>query len=87
MTSDNEKKIIESAISNFNKNEINIAKTLFYKTLLINPDPFEALLYLGLISLKNSKLEDAEYFFTRASRTNENDHSFIQSWLYKASVK
>ena len=53
MTSDNEKKIIESAISNFNKNEINIAKTLFYKTLLINPDSFEAWLYLGLISLKN----------------------------------
>ena len=34
MTSDNnEKKIIESTIGNFNKNEINIAKTLFYKTI------------------------------------------------------
>tara|TARA_B100000963_G_scaffold21122_1_gene15948 strand:+ start:5606 stop:7759 length:2154 start_codon:yes stop_codon:yes gene_type:complete len=77
MTEDNEKNIINSAIKEFEKNEIDLSETLFFKTLIINPKSFIPLFYLGLISLKKSKLTDAELFFTSAYEINSNDHILL----------
>ncbi len=77
MTEDDEKNIIDSAIKKFESNEIKASETLFFKALLINSNSAKSLSYLGLISLKKSKLIDAEYYFTRAIEINKNDHILL----------
>lgn len=77
MTEDDEKNIIDSAIKKFEINEINASETLFFKALLINSNSATSLSYLGLISLKKSKLIDAEYYFARAIEINKNDHILL----------
>ena len=56
MTKKKKKNIIDSAIKKFEINEINASETLFFKALLINSNSATSLSYLGLISLKKSKL-------------------------------
>ena len=58
MTEDNDKNIIDLAIKEFENNEISKSETLFFRVLLNNPNSSISMSYLGLISLKKSKLTD-----------------------------
>ena len=77
MTEDNDKNIIDLAIKEFENNEISKSETLFFRVLLNNPNSSISMSYLGLISLKKSKLTDAEYYFTRANEIINNDHILL----------